>query len=160
MLSDLLKKNLMVVICGTAVAKCSAERGSYYVGVGNKFWSVLYKVRLTPIQLKTENYQVLLKYGIGLTDLVKKKAGTDDKLSSDDFDVKEFKRKIQDFCPKIVCFNGKKAAKVVLCKKVEYGYQKELIGISRLFVAPSTSGVAKRWWDQKWWQELSDFIKK
>ncbi len=160
MLPDLLKKDLTLIICGTAVGKHSAERVSYYASAGNRFWSVLYEVGLTPILLKSENYQDLLKYGIGLTDLVKKKAGSDSKLSPDDFEVEGFKRKIQDLRPKVVCFNGKKAAKVVLRKKrVEYGYQKEQIGIIRLFVAPSSSGAVKRWWDPEPWRKLSDSIK-
>lgn len=160
MLPDLLEKNLRVLICGTAVANYSAKVESYYAGVGNKFWCVLHEVGLTPVKLKSEDYRNLLKYGIGLTDLVKNKAGPDRGLSRDDFDIEGFEIKIQCYRPKAICFNGKKAAKVYLDKKdVEYGFQKKQIGTSRLFVAPSTSEAAKRWWNQKWWQELSNSIK-
>ncbi len=160
MLPDLLEKNLRVVICGTAVANYSQRVGSYYAGVGNKFWRVLHEVGLTSIELKSEDYGNLLKYGVGLTDLAKNKAGSDRGLSRDDFDIEGFEKNIQDYHPKVVCFNGKKAAKFYLGKKyVEYGFQTKQIGITRLFVAPSTSGAAKRWWDQKWWQELSNSIK-
>lgn len=80
--------------------------------------------------------------------------------ASEEFRVLGFQRKIQYYRPKIVCFNGKKAAKVCLNKKhVEYGLQKKQIGFTRLFVAPSTSGTAKRWWNQGWWQKPSIYIK-
>jgi len=161
MLPDLLKKNLRVVICGTAVANYSAKVVSYYAHPGNQFWQVLYETGLTPYKLNPKDYQKLLEYGIGLTDLAKNKAGSDSEVPSHAFDIEEFKRKIRCYRPKVVCFNGKKAAKIYLREKcVKYGPQKEQIGSPRLFVAPSTSGAAKRWWDQKWWQELSDIIKK
>jgi TDG/mug DNA glycosylase family protein len=161
MLPDLLDENLRVVICGTAVANYSAKAGSYYAGAGNKFWQVLRDVGLTPIMLNSEEYQKLLVYRIGLTDLAKKIAGSDNTIPSDAFDIEGFEKKIQNYRPKVVCFNGKRTAEIYLRKKcVEFGFQKEKIASSRLFVAPSTSGVAKRWWDQKRWQELSDFIKK
>ncbi len=155
MLPDLLKRNLRVVICGTAVANYSAKVGSYYAGAGNKFWRVLFEVGLTPVMLNSKDYQKLLKYGIGLTDLAKNKAGPDSKIPSHAFDIERFKKKIQDCRPKVVCFNGKKAAKIYLRKKyVEFGLQKEQIESTHLFVAPSTSRAANRWWDQKWWQEI------
>ncbi len=160
MLPDLLKKNLRVVICGTGVSNYSAKVGSYYAGAGNKFWQVLYDVGLTPVKLSSKDYQRLLEYGIGLTDLVKNKVGTDRSFSRCDFDVEEFEKKIQKYKPKVVCFNGKKAAKVYFNEKdVKYGFQKKQIGCTRFFVAPSTSNTANRWWDPKWWQKLSDFIK-
>lgn len=161
MLPDLLKKNLRVVICGTAVANYSAKVGSYYAGAGNKFWRVLFEVGLTPVTLNSKDDQKLLKYGIGLTDMAKNKAGPDSKIPCHAFDIERFEEKIQKYCPKVVCFNGKKAAKIYLRKKnVEFGLQKEQIGSTHLFVAPSTSGAANRWWDQKLWQKLSDFIKE
>ena len=94
MLSDLLRKNLRFVFCGTAVANSSAKAGSYYAGVNNRFWSVLHDIGLTPVELNSENYRDLLKYEIGLTDLVKNKYGRDSTLSHNDFDIVGFERKI------------------------------------------------------------------
>lgn len=160
-LPDLLSNNLWVVFCGTAIGKISAQKGSYYADPGNKFWHVLYKVGLTPIELKSGNYKDLLKYGIGLTDLCKDKVIADKKIRREDCDIEGFERKILYYQPKIVCFNGKKAAKIYLNKKdVDYSFQKEKIGETFLFVTPSTSGAAARWWCENLWQALSDFVKK
>jgi len=160
MLPDLLEKNLLLVICGTAVANYSANVGSYYAGAGNRFWPVLFEVGLVPVMLNSKDYQKLIEYGIGLTDLAKNKAGSDNNISINAFDIKSFEKKIKYYSPKVVCFNGKKAAKIYLRKKnVEFGLQKERIESTYLFIAPSTSRAANRWWDQKWWEELSHFIK-
>lgn len=47
-LPDVLAPNLKLVICGTAAGKESARRQAYYAGRGNKLWSTLYRVGLTP----------------------------------------------------------------------------------------------------------------
>jgi len=116
MLPDVLGEDLLLVICGTAVATHSANIGSYYAGNGNKFWPTLYTVSITDRCLRSQEYRDLMNFGVGLTDLVKKVAGTDDKLGEDDFDNDAFYKKIVQFNPRVVCFNGKKAAEVYLKK--------------------------------------------
>ena len=81
-LPDVLKPGLRVVFCGTAVGSKSARAGAYYAGRGNQFWSVLYRVGLTPRQLEPQEFRLLLQYGIGLTDLAKRRSGSDGVLSS------------------------------------------------------------------------------
>ena len=51
-LEDLLKPGLDLVVCGTAASSISAERGQYYAGPGNRFWSVLEETGLTPRRLQ------------------------------------------------------------------------------------------------------------
>ena len=160
MLPDVLEENLLLVICGTAVAGHSAKVGSYYAGRGNKFWPTIHVAGLTDRCLHTEEFKDLLEYRVGLTDLVKTVAGTDDKLTEGDFDVESFKEKIIAKSPKIVCFNGKKAAETYLGKKVGYGLLSDTIGATLLFVAPSTSGAANRFWDLQKWIELGNLVAK
>jgi TDG/mug DNA glycosylase family protein len=97
--------------------------------------------------------------GIGLTDLVKQAAGTDDSLSSGAFDVDGFRQRIIQHCPTIVAFNGLAAAKKVLRDDVTYGPQPEMIGESQVYVLPSTSGSANACWDQSYWQELANTVR-
>jgi len=42
---------------------------------------------------------------------------------------------------------------------VIYGYQKEVIGLTKLFVAPSTSGSANRYWNFNFWLELAKSVR-
>lgn len=87
MLPDLLAKDLKVVFCGSAAGNKSAQAGTYYAGPGNKFWRILYATGLTPRLLQPSEYPTLLNYGIGLSDLVKGKSGSDRDLKDSDYDV-------------------------------------------------------------------------
>ncbi|WP_444933564.1 mismatch-specific DNA-glycosylase [Microbulbifer sp. JTAC008] len=156
MLPDLLEKNLNIVICGTAAGTRSAKAGQYYAGQGNQLWKVLYSTGLTNILLCPDQFNKLLEYQIGLTDLVKSQSGMDQKINFGEVDLANFKSKINHFNPKLLCFNGKKAAKFFFNrKKIEYGIQSTKLGTTTCFVAPSTSAIAKRWWDVSKWEELA-----
>ncbi len=159
MLSDLLAHNLNLVICGSAVGNTSARLKQYYAKPGNKFWKTLFEVGLTPVLLTPPEYEKLLQYRIGLTDLVKHKSGMDAGLSSDDFDRTALRPKIEQYQPRYLCFNGKRAAQEFLSRKVGYGLQPETIGATRLFVAPSTSGAANAWWNIEIWRELAQHLR-
>lgn len=160
MLQDILASNMRIVFCGTAVGDKSADSRAYYADPTNKFWKILNKVGLTPKKLSPTEYQSLSLYGLGLTDLVKTKHGTDNKLDSLDFDIEGLMAKLKEFKPQILCFNGKNSAKIYLSRKdIYYGFQPEKIGITRIFVAPSTSGNASRFWDDKWWFCLAHSIE-
>ena len=165
-LPDLLKKDLDIVFCGTAAGNVSAELKSYYAGPGNLFYPILHKSGLTPILVKPLNYSELLKYNLGLTDIAKFVSGNDNVLNNEDFDINTFIEKIKKYKPKTVCFNGKTAASVFLYNKknktgkIEYGYMQDMIGKTKIYVAPSTSRTGRKYWDEKIWFNLKrKFIK-
>lgn len=113
---------------------------------------------MTPRILEPAKYRGLLNYGIGLTDLVKHKAGTDDKLDDGDFEAgwRRLAEQLRTYQPLYLVFNGKRAANQYFGKsRIAFGLQEERIGETSLFVAPSTSGAAARWWDIGYWQELA-----
>lgn len=163
-LSDLLQSGLYIVFCGTAAGNKSAERKAYYAGAGNKFYPTLVGSGLTPMLLKPFEYPELLKHNIGLTDLVKFHFGMDKDLKAEHYDTKSFEDKILKYQPKIVCFNGKEAAKVYFgitkTSEVNYGLQEKMIGASRLYVAPSTSLRAIAYWDDTIWSNLKELINE
>ena len=70
-LPDILKRGLRLVFVGEAVGKKSALAGHYYADPGNVFWCHLHLSGLTPVCLTPERDTELLRYGIGLTDIVK-----------------------------------------------------------------------------------------
>lgn len=157
-LEDLLRPGLDLVICGTAASAVSAERGHYYAGPGNRFWSVLEETGLTPSLLRPSEYGRLLEHGIGLTDVVKNQSGMDIGI---DFlgHGTTLEHRLEPFSPRILCFNGKRAASEALGRKrVSYGLRSNTFGSTRLFVAPSTSAAARRWWDFRLWQQLADLV--
>ena len=157
-LPDLLDFNLNIIFCGMAASKKSKQVNAYYAGPGNKFWKTLYNVRLTSKELKPKEFKQLITYKIGLTDICKTDFGNDNELDPLKYDVNEFNSSMIKYQPKIVCFNGKNAAKVYFNKKkVNYGIQSEKIGVTQIYICPSTSGAASGYWNINIWKQLADF---
>ena len=159
---DVLPHGLKLVFCGTALSRVSAEKRAYYANPGNQFWAALYRVGLTPHQLKPEDYASLPRYGIGLTDLCKSEYGQDAELSKDAFDRNAFEQKILQAKPATVAFTSKRAAAEYLNKpvgNVDYGLQSQTIGETELFTLSSPSGLARRWWREDIWQELASICQ-
>lgn len=157
-LSDVLEPELRVAFCGTAVGSRSARVGAYYAGRGNQFWDVLARVGLTPRRLAPKEFVDLPKYGIGLTDLAKFASGADSELSPTALEARSFRRKMEHFAPRAIAFNGKRAAETFFGRGVNYGRQVESINETAIFVLPSTSGAARRFWDESHWRELASFV--
>ena len=160
-LLDLLKPHLKIVFCGRAVGPESARQKSYYARPGNKFWPALYWVRFTPALLKAREYRTLLNYELGLTDLVKHHSGTDKRVKATDKDIAQLKKKISRYQPKTLAFNGKQAAKEFLnTRKVSYGQQEQKVGPTLIWVLPSTSPVAGKYWNIDHWKNLKKMADK
>lgn len=163
-LRDVLKPNLKAVFCGSAAGTKSAQVGAYYAGRGNEFWPILHKVGLTCRKLSPHEFKTLLDCDLGLTDLNKVESGSDKSINRNLFDVDGLVKKIERYAPRVLAFNGKKAATVVSknlwnVSEVNYGQQFERkIGASEIFVLPSTAGTARRWWDEGPWWELAAYI--
>jgi double-stranded uracil-DNA glycosylase len=155
MLPDVLQPGLRIVFCGTAAGVKSAQAGAYYAGPGNQFWPTLQRIGLTPRQLRPQQYRELPKYGIGLTDLCKTQAGSDHVLARHGFDVLRLIALLERHRPRLLAFNGKKAAEVALGCRVVYGPHAESVAGARVFVLPSTSGAARGYWDVRPWRELA-----
>ena len=154
-LPDLLAPGLDIVFCGTAVGAASARRRAYYAGPGNAFWPTLHRVGLTPRLLRPDEYRELLEWGIGLTDLAKEVSGNDDILAHGDFDVARLNTLIARYRPRLLAFTGKRAAQQFVGRPVDYGTLAERVGDTRLFVLPSPSGAACRYWSVVPWHELA-----
>ena len=157
-LDDVLDTGLDLVFCGTAASAASALQGHYYAGPGNRFWAILWETALTNRLLAPSDCQSLLDYGIGLTDIVKDQAGTDSEIEFGRRG-KQVQKRIEPYSPRYLCFNGKRATMEAMGRnQVRYGLQEESFGYTRIFIAPSTSAVAKRWWDGCLWHELAALV--
>ena len=160
-LPDLLTPGLVTVFCGSAVGSASAWLGAPYAGPGNKFWPVLAETGLTPVRFAPANYRTLLDVGIGLTDLNKTQSGADSDLTPDGDDARSLLTKIEAYRPCQLAFTAKRPAQAFfdhvfgLCR-IEYGPQNRAIGDTSIFVLPSPSGLAVRWWNPEWWHRLAE----
>ncbi|MBL0140721.1 MAG: mismatch-specific DNA-glycosylase [Betaproteobacteria bacterium] len=156
---DVLAPGLRLVFCGTAPSKASASARAYYAKPGNRFWPALHAAGFTPRRFHPSDYAALLELGIGLTDLCKGHAGNDDELPRGALDAASLREKIERFRPGVVAFTSKNAAKAFLGRDVDYGWQAERVGKTRLFVLTSPSGQARRFWDERPWRTLSSWAR-
>lgn len=154
-LPDVLRAGLRVVFCGTAAGTASAEAGAYYAGPGNVFWATLHSTGLTPTRLSPAEFEQLPDFGIGLTDICKVLHGSDQEVGTGEFDVTGLEARIAAMEPANLAFNGKNAAHAALGRSVDYRLQPERIGGAEIWVLPSTSGAARRYWSTGPWRELA-----
>ena len=154
LLQDVLVPGLRIVFCGTALGTRSARVGAYYAGRGNQFWTTLFEVGLTPRVVRPEEYRSVLDFGIGLTDVCKTRAGSDEEVGSGAFDVPRLRAAIERCSPAWIAFNGKNAARAAIGDRVSYGEQPEFVPGVRCYVLPSTSGAARGYWDVALWRDL------
>jgi double-stranded uracil-DNA glycosylase len=63
--------------------------------------------------------------------------------------------KVLRYRPRLLAFTSKRAAEEFLKHPVDYGLLGETIGETVLFVLPSPSGAARRYWDTEHWRELA-----
>ncbi len=158
-LPDVLASGLKVVFCGSAAGTKSAKLGLPYAGPGNKFWPALYAAGFTPTQWCPTDFKKLPSLGFGLTDINKTEFGMDVDLTDGD-DPDALRRKMVKFKPRILAFTSKRPAMVFLARKrVEYGFQEESVGETRLYVLPSPSGRAGSFWDIAKWRALAEAAK-
>jgi TDG/mug DNA glycosylase family protein len=157
-LPDMLQPGLRVVFCGTAAGRASAKARAYYAGPGNSFWTTLHSTGLTPIQLAPAEFGRLPEFGIGLTDLCKVLYGSDVDVGTVEFDVAGLQARVAEAEPAVLAFNGKNAARGALERAVDFGPQEEQIGGAAVWVLPSTSGAARRYWDIGPWSRLAQSL--
>jgi double-stranded uracil-DNA glycosylase len=158
-LADAIRPGLRVVFCGTALGAVAARKRAYYAGPGNAFYRTLHEVGLTPRRLEPAEYEELLDYGIGLTDICKTRSGSDAEVGRDGFDVERLAAVVGENRPGWLAFNGKNSGGGAFGHPVEYGPQTERFAGVRAFVLPSTSGAARRYWDVSHWEELARLVR-
>jgi double-stranded uracil-DNA glycosylase len=162
-LPDLLVPGLKVVFCGTAPGHISAARGHYYAHPQNKFWPILHKVGFTPERLAPAEFEKLLTYGIGLTDISKYDKGMDKDLQRDSLgkhSVADLLGRIEKYQPGFLAFTSMTGGMKFFGKRRPCGEQPERIGKTRIWVLPSTSPAAMNFWDEKTWHDLAKKTQK
>jgi TDG/mug DNA glycosylase family protein len=159
-LPDVLRSGLRLVICGSAAGTVSARQRAYYAHGRNRFWPILAETGLTPRLLVPAEYTRLPEFGIGLTDITKSEFGADSELAS--HEAGRFLAALAQHRPEIVAFNGKRAASLALNRPsgtLAYGRLSETLSDADVFVLPSTSPLAVRWWDPRPWHALAAAVR-
>lgn len=154
-LPDVIRPGLRLVFCGSAAGAESARRGAYYAGPGNSFWATLHLTGLTERRFEPAEFAQLIDYGIGLTDLNKVASGSDLAIGTAGDDVVRLHALIEEHAPAVLAFNGMRGARRALSSVDDYGVQAERFAGAEVWVLPSTSGAARRYWDLAAWTALA-----
>jgi double-stranded uracil-DNA glycosylase len=142
-LPDLITEGLDLLFVGINPGLKSARLGHYYAGPGNLFWRCLYESGLTSALLRPQDDWRLLDSRIGITDCVKRASRTASEVRRDEFrrGAPELTRKIEQYRPRIVCFNGLMGYRATVDPAGRLGLQPEGLGGAMVFVVPSTSAA-------------------
>ncbi|EZA55889.1 G/T mismatch-specific thymine DNA glycosylase [Ooceraea biroi] len=150
-LEDYLEMDLDIVFVGINPSLMAAHRGRYYAGPGNHFYKLLHESGLTPRAVSSEEDYKLLRYGIGLTNIVTRPTRSSADLKR--AEIKEGSRIVEEklklYKPRIAVFNGKCIydvfADVTTRSAFCFGLQPERIGDTAIWVTPSSSARCANW---------------
>ena len=137
-LPDIIDPDVRLLVCGYNAGPISAEIGHYFSNPAHRFWRTLYDAGLTPELLKPERDTELLKYGIGLTDLMKNSIHGDVTKPSDG-DRALLNDLVLQFKPLILVFQGKRPAVCFLGHDAGWGHTGQTIGETQIWTAPDPS---------------------
>ena len=164
-LPDILESDLKIVFVGINPGTHSARVGHYYARATNLFWPMLHESGLIPQALKPEDDWKLVRFGIGLTDVVKRATDGAADLAREELGAGAtvVRNKIAMYRPRIACFNGLTAHRALFGRNEGPGAKPDRIGESRVFVVPSTSrrnAAYPRETVLFWFKELDRFLRE
>lgn len=141
---DLIGPGLRVLFCGINPSLYSAATQHHFARPGNRFWPTLHAAGFTPRLLQPWEEQLLLEYGVGITNLAARATATAAELSTDELRAgrQRLERKVRRYAPEWVAVVGIAAYRTAFGRpKAGVGRQAERIGESGLWVLPNPSGL-------------------
>jgi len=138
---DVLGPGMRVVFCGINPGHWSAAAGAAFANPRNDFWRLLHAAGFTPRQLEPQEQHALLRYGVGLTNAVRRTTRGSGELRKADFAGARTRLEeiANSFRPRAIGFVGKIAFTGVFGGRAEHGLQEQRFDDVALFVLPSTS---------------------
>jgi len=178
-LPDHLRSGLDVVFIGINPGLYSVERGHYFARSTSRFWPAFSASRLSQSMrhelgvetLLPKHDADLLRFGFGITDVVKKPSANASGVTPQDFLywIPQLMNKLRYYGPRVACFHGLTAYRPFLKIGLEevkgtpsLGAQPKIIGDTRIFVAPNPSPANAhfRLSDQTvWYDRLAGFLE-
>ena len=143
-IDDVIAPDLPILFVGINPGLWSGATGHHFARPGNRFWPALYRAGLTPELLSPDRQEELLRYGIGVANLVARTTSSAAELTPDELRAggRSIVRKILRFRPRKVCFLGVSTYRVAFGQpKAKIGRQPEPIGSSEVWVLPNPSGL-------------------
>lgn len=173
-----LRPGLRLVFIGYNPAIYSARAGHYYARPGNVFWRQLTESGLVSRPVGPEDDARLMdEAGIGFVDLCPRPTVRAEELTPDEVEAgaRRLREQLLEVAPRFAVFSGKGIyghfARVNFglpsseLARRPYGEQPERLagprGVTRLWVIPSSSGLASRWHRERlvWMRRLREAVE-
>jgi len=155
-LPDYLAPGLDLVFIGINPGLYSVEKGHYFARSTSRFWPAFSASKLSGPMRKELNMSVLrpehdaelLRFGIGLTDTVKRPTANAAGLTRADYEtwMPVLLEKLRLYQPRVACFHGTTAYRPFLefalgaaTRRPILGQQPDTVGVTRLYVVPNPS---------------------
>ena len=143
-LPDVIAPGLDVLFCGINPSLMSAERGHHFARPGNRFWPALHLAGLTPRRLQPDEDRELLRYGLGVTNLVDRPTRTAAELSAEE--LREGADALADlvarYRPRVLAVLGITAWRQGFGRpRAVAGRQPERVGGADTWAVPNPSGL-------------------
>jgi TDG/mug DNA glycosylase family protein len=142
-LPDVIAQHLKVLFCGINPGMSAAAAGHHFVGRSNRFWRVIHLAGFTPEEIPARSDHTILRYGCGLTSVVKRATARADQLSPTEFAAAaaEFERKVAYYAPRFIAFLGKAAYSGLSGQRdIAWGLQPTRMQGTAIWVLPNPSG--------------------
>lgn len=141
---DVIARGLAVVFVGINPGLYSGAVGRHFARPGNRFWPALHAGGWTPRVLSPFEEEELVRFGIGITNLVERATAAADELG--DEELREggvrLEERMRSFGPRCVAFLGMGAYQTAFgVKKAVVGEQALKVGGRRTWVLPNPSGL-------------------
>ncbi len=143
-LPDIVAPDLDVLFCGINPSLLSASRGHHFARPGNRFWPALHLGGLTPRRLAPEEDRELLRYRLGVTNLVDRPTRTAAQLGSPELreGAAALARLVARYRPRVVAVLGITAWRLAFDRpRATMGLQPEQVGGAATWVVPNPSGL-------------------
>ncbi|MEV0127245.1 G/U mismatch-specific DNA glycosylase [Dactylosporangium sp. NPDC050688] len=143
-LPDVIAPGLDVLLCGINPGLWSAATGHHFARPGNRFWPALHRGGFTPRQLRPDEQDLLIGYGLGITNLAARATARADELTRDELTAggAVLREKVERFAPAWLAVLGVTAFRTAFgAQRVTVGPQDGGFGGARLWILPNPSGL-------------------
>jgi double-stranded uracil-DNA glycosylase len=141
---DVIGPGLAVLFVGINPGLYSAATGHHFARPGNRFWPALHQAGFTPRQLQPDEDGELLRWGLGITNLVERTTTAASELSVEELHQGgvALQEKVALREPRWVAIVGIGAYSTAFGRRqAALGPQTETMAGSRIWVLPNTSGL-------------------
>jgi TDG/mug DNA glycosylase family protein len=141
---DVIAPGLAVLFCGINPGLYSAATGHHFARPGNRFWPALHLSGFTPRQFRPAEQDLLLDYGLGITNIVPRTTARADELTPAELraGATRLTKLAEEYAPRFVAIVGISAYRTGFNRpQATIGPQPDPIAGSGLWVLPNPSGL-------------------